>query len=121
MNFIPAVRSGKDLHMIGEKGYIELPQYQEALNASEQNNFILGIRPEDILFYRENENMHPIHGILNHYEHLGNRILLYADFSEFSLCISAPLSVRAKVGEEMTVFIDKEKVHLFDAKTEVHL
>ena len=59
--------------------------------------------------------------IFTRYEHLGSQILLSADFQGISLCISAPIHVRAKVGEKMTVYLDKQKVHLFDAETQVHL
>ncbi len=124
MNFIPvtAAISGdqKALVRYGEEE-LSLPQYNEILLADKQKDCILGIRPEDIHFTPVSEHMHSICCTLTRYEHLRSQILLYADFQGISLCISAPIHVRAKVGEKMTVYLDKQKVHLFDAETQVHL
>ena len=59
--------------------------------------------------------------VLKRYEHLGNKVQLYADFNGSTLNITAPVTVRAKIEQEMVVYMDKRKVHLFDAETEMRL
>ena len=41
--------------------------------------------------------------------------------ADFCWSVMAPLSVRAKVGESLELFLDKSKVHLFDAESQARL
>ena len=97
---------------------LELPQYDSALESHIGKSVIVAIRPEDILTTRMGENLHPIECVLERYEHLGSKVLLYLDFGGSELRVSAPTSIRAKVGQSITLYMDKNKVHLFDAETE---
>lgn len=124
MNFIPAsVSLSENQKVILHFGNTEwpLPQYHDVILSGNQTECVLGIRPEDILFSPADEFSCPITCKLNRYEHLGSHILLYADFQGTPLCISAPIHVRAKVGESMTVYFNSQKLHLFDSKTQTHL
>ena len=44
--------------------------------------------------------------------------MLIGDYGGRTLRVIAPLTVRAKTGEPLELFLDKSKVHLFDAETQ---
>ncbi len=100
---------------------LELQQYETALANYPGKEVILAIRPEDILTNRQDEDCCPIECLLQRYEHLGNKVLLYLDFNGSEICISAPVSIRAKVGQNLTLYLNRNKVHLFDKETEKRL
>ena len=68
-----------------------------------------------------NENAEKAVCVMERYEHLGSKVQLYVDFYGKSFCMTAPVTVRAKVGDTMNVYVDKDKVHLFDVETELRL
>lgn len=100
---------------------MELPQYEEKLLPYINKKVVIGIRPEDLLTTKTGENQQAFHCVLKRYEHLGNKVQLYADLNGSMICITAPVTVRAKVGQALKVYLDKKKVHLFDAETERRL
>ena len=123
INLIPAavqVRQGRAVLDCGAF-QLDLPQYQAALLPRDGQQVIAGIRPEDLLVSRTGRDLQPIRCVLDRYENLGGRLLLVGDFHGHALRVMAPLSVRAKVGESLELFLDKSKVHLFDAESQVRL
>ena len=123
INFFPMeVKSEKEkVFLTGGDFRMELPEYEEKLLPYINKRVMLGIRPEDILTTRTGEHQQKLTCVLKRYEHLGNKVQLYADFNGSTICITAPVTVRAKVGQALTVYMDKRKVHLFDAETERRL
>lgn len=97
---------------------VELPEHTAALERFIGKTVILTIRPEDILTTNLGGQLQEISCLLQRYEHLGNKVLLYLDFNGSELRVSAPTSIRAKVGQHLTLYMDKNKVHLFDAESE---
>lgn len=93
---------------------IEMEMYREKLLPYMNQEIILGIRPEDLAIYEVGKELWPIICQMERYEYLGNKIQLYAKFGENPICITAPVMVRARIGEELKVYLDKKKVHLFD-------
>lgn len=100
---------------------IELLQYNDKLKNYIGDNIIIGIRPEDFFISNTKENLQPISCLLTHYEHLGNKINLFVDFNNNTLCINTPVTVKAKVDEKITVYLDTNKIYLFDSKTQLRL
>ena len=100
---------------------VELPQYASVLESCIGKNVILAIRPEDVLTTRLGADMQEITCMLRRYEHLGNKVLMYLDFNGNELRVTAPTSIRAKVGQDVTLYLDKSKVHLFDAENEMRM
>jgi multiple sugar transport system ATP-binding protein len=123
MNFIEVHVENVDgkLQLTGENLSLYLPKVQEKLESYVGKSVIVGIRPEDLLVTKNSEYQEPLCCILEKYEHWGNRIQLFAHWGESTICITAPLTVRAKVGEKLTIYMDKEKLHLFDAETGMRL
>ena len=123
INFILAEVRKKDeeLSLVCEDLHIELPQYEEKLIDYVDQKVVIGIRPEDILVMKTGENQQPFTCVLERYEHLGNKIHLFVKYGSNTLCVVAPVSVRAKVGQTLTVYLDKNKIHLFDEASQVRL
>ena len=123
INFIPAEVKAKDEqpYLACEGLEIQLPQYEDKLRANVGKKVVVGIRPEDLLVSKSREDLQPITGMLERYEHLGNKVQLYVTYQESTLVVTAPVTVRAKVGQALTVYMDKNKVHLFDAETGLRL
>lgn len=96
---------------------IELPRWGEDLAGYTGDEVILGIRPEDLGAAPVGDAGQPIRCLLRSYEYLGSHLLLYLDWEGETLRMTAPLTVRAKVGEAMTVYLDRSKIHLFDPGT----
>lgn len=123
INFMPAEAKSKKEKVFLESGDLrmELPLYEEKLLPYINKKVVIGIRPEDLLVTKTGENQQSLFCVLMRYEHLGNKVLLYVDFHGSTMCIVAPVTVRAKVGQKLTVYFDKNKVHLFDAETELRI
>ena len=123
MNFFQmTVKSeNENIYLCCDDFQMEPPQYKEKLLPYINKKIMLGIRPEDILTTRIGEHQQKLTCVLKRYEHLGNKVQLYADFNGSTLNITAPVTVRAKIEQEMVVYMDKRKVHLFDAETEMRL
>lgn len=123
INFLPMEVKQTEEGICLENGAwnLRLPQYEERLSSYINKKVILGIRPEDLLTSKIGENIEPLTCVLKRYEHLGNKVQLYADLNGSSICITAPVTVRAKVEQAFTVYMNKTKVHLFDAETELRI
>ena len=115
MNFLPAKVVNAELQC----GDLHIAQPD--LERLQGKALILGIRPEDLLTAADAEDegyLVPITGQLDHYEHLGSKICLFLRCADEKICVTAPINVRARVGQEMTVWMDTRKIHLFDAETQ---
>lgn len=123
INFIPMTVCKKEEGLYVQNGTfsMRLPEQEEKLVSCIDKTVVLGIRPEDLLVSRIGENLQEMECTLVRYEHLGNKIQLYVDMNGTNLCVMAPVTVRAKVGQKLTVYLNKNKVHLFDAETEMRL
>lgn len=115
------VRKERTLVLADGEFTLALPQYEEKLGAYVGKEVLMGIRPEDVLTMKSKGRLCPLSCTLRRYEHLGNKIQLFTEFGENMLRIAAPVTVRAKVGERMEVYLDTEKVHLFDTGTQMRV
>lgn len=96
---------------------IELPRRGEDLAGYAGETVILGIRPEDLSAAPTGSDSQPIRCLLRSYEYLGSQVLLFLEREGELLRMTAPLTVRAKVGEAITIYPDRSKIHLFDPGT----
>lgn len=120
INFLPAevkMVEGRPTLVCGEQ-VIQLPGYEDKLAAYVDKSVVIGIRPEDILTSNTKEQLQQIVCDLVRYEHLGNRVQLFTEFAGNNLRLMAPVTVKAKVGQRLNVYLDKEKILVFDSETE---
>lgn len=101
----------------GERGDVLREQYVS-------QKIVLGIRPED--FYEEESAAK--HGLVRDYnfiestvtarEMLGHEIQLYCSYPKKDLSARLNVSVKEVPGDRVRLYLDMEKVHFFDKKTE---
>lgn len=123
MNFISVEVKQREegICLESEEVKIPVPQYEKQLSSYINRRIVLGIRPEDFHINKAAEQMFPVTCTLKRYEHLGNKVQLYAALGGETICITAPVTVRAKVEQAFTVYMDRNKLHLFDAETELRI
>ena len=126
MNLIP-VRlepSGDgEFHMVGENVRISIPQrHTEAYAGSAGRPLLLGISPEDIYESPTNPNWQPLEVTVVAVERLGVETIIVGQIGA-----SNPLEINARVsrhfnagvGQKITLYVDTEPMHLFDAETQM--
>ena len=98
---------------------VELPQYSGALSGYSKKEILVGIRPEEIFAVRPDRSgsYQPFRALLTRFEQPGNRLLLYLEREGAEICLTAPIQVRAKTGEELDVWADRERFYLFDPES----
>lgn len=126
INLLPfdIIREENRIHLSRGEFNIDLPEWQGALLKTKREDVILGIRPEDFLigeYLGAGESLVPLKCTLCHFEHLGNKLNLFVSFLGVDLNLTLPIDVRAKVGQELTVYMDLSKAHLFDTETGMRL
>jgi len=77
----------------------------------------LGIRPEDLAHDNGAEEQSYIPGEVQLIEALGNEQLIHARSGEYSLISRREAHVRITLGDPQKLVPNKDKIHLFDAKT----
>ena len=98
-----------------------LPEHNDKLVSYVDKQIVLGIRPEDLMVTKTGHNLQQMEAVLVRYEHLGNKVQLYVEVDGNTLCVAASVTVRAKVGQKLTIYLNKDKVHLFDAETQLRI
>lgn len=101
----------------------EISKWVEDLE--KRNDLVVGIRPEDFLdeFRREKMKRDDLGDdqkmivTVTHRELLGNEVLLYFDFAGKNCCMKASVDNYAKAGNMIPVWIDVDKIHLFDKES----
>ena len=124
MNFISATVTQEKVLQC-DRAQISIPIPSRYLNILEDNTgqeIIVGIRPEDINIESGFRAEHQIQAILELVEPLGNEALIYLKSASQSLIsISKSYDPQKLSVSEMTVYIDLNKIHLFDAATKKRL
>lgn len=87
----------------------------------EQNTFIIGIRPEDIIFDLDNKKRKAIGKfdfLVTLLELVGNEYIVHVDLDgKRELLLKIPANEKVVNGEKITVSFDLEKIHVFDPVT----
>jgi multiple sugar transport system ATP-binding protein len=123
MNFLRAkvASSGDALAAKGEGFEFPLPQ-----RLSQHSDLVVGIRPEAISLqedsgadpYRGGGNTrHPITAEVELREVLGSEVLLHMKSTAGGLTVKADARSPAREGENLTVWLAPDKLHLFDAES----
>jgi len=123
INFIPSIvlQNENETTVLCGNEQVKLISYEENLKSYVGKKVVLGIRPEDLLITKTGEDQQALACTLERYEHLGNKVHLFVEYEGHSLCAIAPVTVKAKVGQKITVYLDKSKVHLFDEESELRI
>ena len=135
MNFIEcevAEELRKTVLFFGTKGFVKkvypTGQNEEILRRNYMGNrVILGVRSEDIYAREEAEkkgllkNSIGIKETVINREMLGAEIMLYFEEQDRTCAVRLEPSNRTKVWEEIDLYFDMEKIHIFDIDTEENI
>lgn len=112
--------SGKKVYMEGRKA--EILRKREA-----RKPVIIGIRPEDIYEYEDavkkgiEKNSVGMRETVQIREVLGANVLLYFEGQGKTYAVRLKAENRTRQGEEIDLYFDPEKIHVFDLETEENL
>ncbi len=121
MNIIPCVAEKEDdrvvLRFVDHKFYLTKEKADKLI----QGNYIgkkvlLGIRPEDLKTVKVSDSL--ISGKVNVYELLGAESCIYFDSHKINVTAKIPSIYDTKVDNDITLYLDEEKIHVFDQETE---
>jgi multiple sugar transport system ATP-binding protein len=127
MNFIPAT-----CQVEGEKVFaqfalyrMEIPKEKAAVLIEKGyggKEVILGIRPENLdvseRFLAEHADS-KVNVTLTGYELLGSEANLYFELEGAQICAKVSAAAQGRTGDNVTIALDMEKVHVFDKETEL--
>lgn len=114
MNFLEGtIEKGKSslVALIGGDA-VPTKKDSEALRSKQGQNVKIGIRPEDISL---EGTVAPLKGILKVQENLGSEAYIYIEYQNTMLTAKAPHITHKQSGEEITFYINGDKMHFFDA------
>lgn len=96
------------------------PQPAKGAEAYMNRNVVFGIRPEDILSTPEKKGAYlaPLRATVEVLEPLGPEIILELSCQGYAFTARVDPQMRARMHDEIEVYFDMERVHLFDPQTE---
>jgi multiple sugar transport system ATP-binding protein len=96
------------------------PALAKTAEAYTNKNIVFGIRPEAILVTPEQKSAHlaPLRATIEVLEPLGAEIVLELSYKGHTFTARTDPQMRAKMHDEIDIYFDMERVHLFDAQTE---
>jgi multiple sugar transport system ATP-binding protein len=96
------------------------PQQAKGAEAYTNRNVVFGIRPENILSAPEKKGVYlaPLRATVEVLEPLGAEIILELACQGYAFTARMDPQMRAKMHDEIEVYFDMERVHLFDPQTE---
>ncbi len=127
MNFIDATvtQKGDKLYAGFEKYEILLPermQTNEQLKKYIDKQVVFGLRPED--FHAEKrfalkDNSNKIDLYVEIAEMMGAEIYVYSNIGDKKIIGKVPSSEKIRSNQDVTLYIDAERAHIFDPETEI--
>jgi len=128
MNFISGTLTAENgLTFQSEKhglAVILIPEIAEKLKTYRDKKIWLGIRPEDLRDASGNKSPEVLQEIrveLSVVEPMGNEIFLYFDLDGIQFTSRIPSREKPNHGDVVSLFIDRSKLHFFDAESEISL
>jgi multiple sugar transport system ATP-binding protein len=122
MNFIPMTLEGSgDTATLKSEG-VEIPvaaAFREGIGAVSGRNFIVGVRPEHWDVVPTGTEVATVQAKADVVEYLGNEELLHIEVAGQDLVAVVSSERRVRPGDVVTLHIPLEKMHLFDAETEL--
>jgi len=96
----------------------EMSQIQ-SINETHQHGVTLGIRPEDIHDAKPGDDSNFVFDVsVTLAELLGNEYYIHSDFGGKDMIARFPSAKQIMIGDQVTLFFDKEHLHLFSDQTE---
>ena len=123
MNFIDVdiERSGDSIMLKAEGVEIPLPaRYKTSIKSIKGDTLVAGVRPEHLDVSQE-EPYATLSGNANVVEYLGNEELIHLTVGELDIVALVGSDNRVKPGDDMTLKVALEKVHLFDPESTLAL
>jgi multiple sugar transport system ATP-binding protein len=123
MNFL-------DARLVADKGGVAVdlkgmrlplpPEKAQSAEAYMDKEVVFGIRPEDILSTPEKKGAYlaPLHTTVEVLEPLGAEIILELSCQGYAFTARVDPQMRARMHDEIDVYFDMDRVHLFDPQTE---
>jgi multiple sugar transport system ATP-binding protein len=124
MNFVPVELSGTgDSAALRAEGLtVPLPpSFREAVGATTGSGFIVGIRPEHLDVVSGGGLEATAQAKADVVEYLGNEELLHCIVAGVDIVAVVSASRNVRPGDIVTLHVPLEKIHLFDAKSELSL
>lgn len=123
MNFLKGSLSADGATFDGGTFQVVLPPHlSEVAKPYAGKPMVLGIRPEDVEADPAYVDSHPgarVPANIEVVEPLGSEIYLYLSTGENQITARVEPGLRFKAGEKISLALNSEKLHLFDAATEV--
>jgi len=120
MNFITTTVNNENI-LCSDTAKIFLPipkKYQSQLNDQTGEEIVLGIRPNDFTINQESKEDYTFNATLELVEPLGNETILYLSTGSQGLtCISKQYDPLSTDENQIRLYINREKIHLFNRST----
>lgn len=120
MNFI-ATKVTAENRLYSDATKITLPilkEYQSQLKDQTGEEIEVGIRPNDLTIHPESKEDYPFNATLELVEPLGNETILYLSTGSQGLtCISKQYDPQSTDENQIRLYINPEKIHLFNRST----
>jgi len=122
MNFIPMTLEGSGEGATLKSEGVEIPvaaSFREGIGAVSGRNFIVGVRPEHWDVVPTGTEAATVQAKADVVEYLGNEELLHIEVAGQDLVAIVSSERRVRPGDVVTLHIPLDKMHLFDAETEL--
>ena len=124
MNFLPIrlESEGGKLQVKGHGFQITLPPDKAAaLKGDGERDAVLGIRPENLLLRPPSAEESQLRVTVEIVEAVGSDIYLDVSMAGASMTARVEPTARVEVGQQISLYPDPERIHLFDQKTGISL
>src|SRR5215472_2312176 len=124
MNFLPIrlESEGGKLQVKGHGFQITLPPDKAAaLKGDGERDAVLGIRPENLLLRPPSAEESQLRATVEIVEAVGSDIYLDVSMAGASMTARVEPTARVEVGQQVSLYPDPERIHLFDQKTGISL
>jgi multiple sugar transport system ATP-binding protein len=122
MNFIPMTLEGSGEAATLKADGVEIPvaaAFREGIQAASGRSFIVGVRPEHWDVVPTGSETATVQARADVVEYLGNEELLHIEVAGQDLVAIVSSERRVRPGDVVTLHIPLDKMHLFDAETEL--
>ena len=119
MNFATTTSEGKDLILGGHKLELSGEQAKAADSRPDGTNVLIGFRPEHIeLANGQESSAVRFPAKVDVVEYLGNEELIHAQAADSEIVALLPSDRKVSVGDNVTLAVPMEKLHIFDPDSE---
>ncbi len=124
MNFLPVELSGSGETAVLRTDGLQIPlplHYRSAVGAVTGGRFVIGIRPEHLDVAPLSGPSTTVQARADVVEYLGNEELLHVEIAGTDVVAVVSADRRVRPDDVLTVHLPLDKMHLFDAETELNL